>query len=63
MTTFIKIFSQQREIDTVINDIIKHMCFNQEKDKYCPKLLSIISKILLHMHSFSALFAMVSSFF
>ena len=49
----------KREINLMLGDIIKHMTVDRAFESHYPQLLTIISKILSHMHNnFSDLFAM-----
>ncbi|KAK6187960.1 hypothetical protein SNE40_005876 [Patella caerulea] len=48
----------KREINTIIADIIKHMTPDRAYEDFYPQLLSIVSKILVHQHDFSLLFAL-----
>lgn len=48
----------KREINTVLGDMIKHMSPDRVYEDYYPQLLSVVSKILSHMHNFSTLFAL-----
>ncbi|XP_052791278.1 VPS35 endosomal protein-sorting factor-like [Mya arenaria] len=48
----------KREVNTVLNDVIKHLTPDRVFEDFYPQLQSIVSKILVHMHDFSLLFAL-----
>ncbi|KAK3583633.1 hypothetical protein CHS0354_039460 [Potamilus streckersoni] len=48
----------KREINTILNDIIKHMTPDRAFEDFYPQLQSIVSKILSHVHDFSMLFSL-----
>ncbi|XP_064636614.1 VPS35 endosomal protein-sorting factor-like [Lineus longissimus] len=53
----VKHFSK-REVNTVLADIIKHMSPDRAFEDHYPQLQSVVSKVLAHIHDFSALFAL-----
>ena len=48
-------------MNTLVDDIIKHMTPDRAFESHYPKLVSVVNKIIAHMTDFSALFSMVSS--
>ena len=54
------IFCQKREVNTILNDIIKHLTPDRAFEDFYPQLQSVVSKILVHMTDFSLLFSLVS---
>lgn len=52
-------FSQKREVNTVLSDIIKHMTPDRAFEDAYPQLQSVIRKILTYFHDFSIIFSMV----
>ncbi|XP_020910868.1 UPF0505 protein C16orf62 homolog [Exaiptasia diaphana] len=48
----------KREINTMLGDVIKHMTPERAFEYHYPQLLTIISKLLSHLHDFSTLFSM-----
>ncbi|XP_053393595.1 VPS35 endosomal protein-sorting factor-like isoform X2 [Mercenaria mercenaria] len=48
----------KREINTILNDIIKHMTPDRAFEDFYPQLQSVLAKILVHIHDFSLLFSL-----
>ncbi|KAK2169423.1 hypothetical protein LSH36_10g11082 [Paralvinella palmiformis] len=53
----VKNFSK-RELNTILNDIIKHMTPDRAYEDHYPQLEAIVEKIVSYMHDFSQLFAL-----
>lgn len=52
---------QKREVNTLLDDIIKHMTPDRAFENHYPELMSIINRILTHMTDFPTLFSMVTT--
>ena len=50
-------------MNTVLTDIIKHMTPDRAFEDFYSNLLSIMTKILDHVHNYNLLFSLVSSEF
>lgn len=48
----------KREVNNFLGDVIKHMTVERAFEQHYPQLLSMVTKILAHMHNFGDLFAM-----
>ncbi|KAJ8038159.1 UPF0505 protein C16orf62-like [Holothuria leucospilota] len=48
----------KKEVNTILNDIIKHMTPDRAFENHYQELQSVVSKILSQMHDFSVLFSM-----
>ncbi|EGD73723.1 hypothetical protein PTSG_05429 [Salpingoeca rosetta] len=53
----IKYFSP-KQVNTMLGDIVAHMSRGRAYSQHYGQLMSILSKLLTHMHDFSALFSM-----
>lgn len=51
---------QKREVNTLLDDVIKHMTPDRAFESHYPELVSIVNRILAHMTDFHILFSMVS---
>lgn len=47
-------------MNTVLTDIIKHMTPDRAFEDFYPNLLSIMAKVLDHVHNYTLLFSLVS---
>ncbi|XP_013393417.1 UPF0505 protein C16orf62 homolog [Lingula anatina] len=48
----------KREVNTILNDVIKHMTPDRAFEDYYPQLQSIVTKVLSHIHDFTLLFSL-----
>ena len=51
---------QKREINTLLDDVIKHMTPDRAFERHYPDLVAIVSRIITHITDFTVLFSMVS---
>jgi hypothetical protein len=51
----------KREVNTLLDDVIKHMTPGRVFEDHYPELVSIINRIIAHMTDFHILFSMVST--
>lgn len=56
-----RVLPQKKEVNTLLDDIIKHMTPNRAFERHYSEILSIVNKILPYFTDFSQLFAMVRS--
>jgi len=47
-------------VNTLLDDVIKHMIPDRAFESHYPDLVSIVNKVITHMTDFATLFSMVS---
>ena len=52
---------QKREVNTLLDDVIKHMTPERAFESHYPDLMAIVSRIVTHMKDYTVLFSMVSA--
>ena len=52
--------SQKREVNTLLDDVIKHMAPDRAFESHYSDLVSIVNRIVAHMTDYSQVFSMVS---
>ncbi len=51
--------SQKREVNFLLDDVIKHMTPERAFERHYPELVSVVNRVVGHMKDFAVLFAMV----
>ena len=60
VVVFVCLCYQKREVNTLLEDVIKHMIPDRAFEKHYSNLVSIISRIITHMTDYAILFSMVT---
>ncbi len=53
-------FVQKKEVNTLLDDIIKHLTPDRAFESHYSDLMSVISRIVTHMTDYNHVFSMVS---
>lgn len=53
---------QRKEVNTLLDDIIKHITPDRAFEGHYAELISVVHKILPHFSDYATLFAMVRAF-